>query len=170
MTKLIVFLGNPGKQYRLTRHNAGFLVCEHNIEKTGWQEKFHGTFKKDGNCIYLMPNTYMNLSGVSVQEAAKFFNVSSDDILIVHDDLEMNFAEIKLQKGGGMGGHNGLKSVKQNLNTDIFWRLRIGIGRPIQMEVADWVTSRFSKEEETKLPDILSKAYDIIKDWQVKNQ
>lgn len=165
MNKLIVFLGNPGPQYAKTRHNAGYLMCQSCVKEDRWQEKFHGLFMKDKEKIYLKPLTYMNESGISVQEAANFFNIDSDCILIVHDDIEMKFSDVKIQKGGGMGGHNGLRSVKQHLNTDDFWRLRIGVGRPSTMDVASWVTSRFSEEEESKLPLVLSRACDIMESW-----
>ncbi len=165
MNRLIVFLGNPGSQYSQTRHNAGWLMCQSCVKEDRWQEKFHGLFAKNGETIYLKPQTFMNESGISVQEATCFFNINPDNILIVHDDIEMKFSEVKIQKGGGMGGHNGLRSVKQHLNTDKFWRLRIGVGRPDVMDVASWVTSRFSAEEESKLPLVFLRACDIMNSW-----
>ncbi len=165
MNKLIVFLGNPGTQYSRTRHNAPWLMIDNVIPEEKWNDKFHGIFLKKGETIYLKPQTYMNESGISVQEAAKFFNIKADSILIVHDDIEMKFSDVKIQKGGGMGGHNGLRSVKQHLNTDGFWRLRLGVGKPAVMDVSSWVTSRFSEEEELKLPLMFSHACDIMNSW-----
>lgn len=104
----------------------------------------------------------MNLSGIAVQEAAKFFNIDVDNILIVHDDIELDFGVVKIQQGGGMAGHNGLRSIKQHMNSDNFYRLRIGVGRPEVMDVASWVTARFSEQEEAKLPLAFSRACDII--------
>ena len=98
-------------------------------------------------------------SPVCIFVQAEFFGIKNNDILIVHDDIELAFGTVKQQIGGGMGGHNGLRSVKQHLNTDKFRRMRIGIGRPERMDVASWVTGRFSPEEESKLHNIFSKAY-----------
>lgn len=160
---MIVFLGNPGVQYRCTRHNAGWLVCTHLQDIAGitdnWQTKFHGLYTKQGDTILLKPQTFMNVSGTSVQEAAKFYNIPAKDILVVHDDIELPFGTVKVQLGGGMGGHNGLRSVKQNLGTDQFRRLRIGVGRPpAVMQVADFVLGRFTPLEEKQLESTLDNA------------
>lgn len=169
MPKLIVFLGNPGIQYRQTRHNAGWIACEHLVHYIGisdsWQTKFHAQYTKQGNAILLKPQTYMNESGVSVQEAAKFYNIQPKDILVVHDDIELAFGVTKVQLGGGMGGHNGLRSIKQHLGTDQFMRLRIGVGRPpAVIQVADYVLGRFSPLEEKQMESTLdSVAESIVK-------
>lgn len=167
MPKLIVFLGNPGIQYRQTRHNAGWIACDHLLKTRhitdSWQTKFHAQYTKQGNAILLKPQTFMNVSGVSVQEAAKFYNIQSKDILVVHDDIELPFGATKLQLGGGMGGHNGLRSIKQNLGTDQFMRLRIGVGRPpAVMQVADYVLGRFSPLEEKQLESTLDSISESI--------
>ena len=152
MTKLAVFLGNPGAQYTGTRHNAGFDFCTSLDLSSSWQKKFHGEFFKNGNIVCLRPQTYMNESGISVQEAAAFFGVKPQDILVVHDDIEIPFGTVRMQLGGGMGGHNGLRSVKTHLNTDMFRRLRLGVGRPQgQMDVASFVLAGFTEEEKKKL-------------------
>lgn len=162
MPRLIVFLGNPGIQYSKTRHNTGWMVCdelERAIGLTSWQTKFHAQYAKMGDAVLLKPQTFMNESGLSVQEAAKFYNIQSKDILVVHDDIELPFAQVKLQMGGGMGGHNGLRSVKQHLGTDKFARLRVGVGRPpAVIQVADFVLGRFSPVEEKQLEDVVRKA------------
>ena len=160
---MIVFLGNPGIQYRLTRHNVGFMVCDKVLklmgESSSWQTKFHALFIKSGPCVLLKPQTFMNESGVSVQEASKFFGIAPSDILVVHDDIELPFGEVRRQLGGGMGGHNGLRSVRQHLGTDAFCRLRIGVGRPSGgMQVADYVLARFSPLEEKQLEITLESA------------
>lgn len=167
MPKLIVFLGNPGIQYRQTRHNAGWIACDHLLKTRHitdtWQTKFHAQYTKQGNAILLKPQTFMNVSGVSVQEAAKFYNIQSKDILVVHDDIELPFGTTKIQLGGGMGGHNGLRSIKQNLGTDQFMRLRIGVGRPpAVMQVADYVLGRFSPFEEKQLESTLDSISESI--------
>lgn len=168
MVKLAVFLGNPGLQYKNTRHNTAWLFCETLQERglfpdTPWQEKFHSEFLKTPEVILLKPQTYMNLSGRSVQEAASFFRIGTEDILIVHDDIELKPWETRLQKGGGMGGHNGLRSVKQNLSTDGFWRLRLGIGRPQRQEVSSFVLSSFSAEDKIKLQEMFAQAEEHFK-------
>lgn len=163
MSKLIVFLGNPGFQYRQTRHNCGFLVCDRLVEDypelDSWQSKFHGLFTKRRDAVLLKPQTFMNESGVSVQEACRFFGIKADDVVVVHDDIELPFASVRLQQGGGMAGHNGLRSVKQHLGTDSFWRLRIGVGRPpANIQVADFVLGRFSPLEESQMQTALDDA------------
>lgn len=163
MPKLIVFLGNPGIQYRRTRHNVGWLLCERLMQRPGfdgnWQTKFHGLFLKKGNTVLLKPQTFMNESGVSVQEASRFFGVKPEDVLVAHDDIELGFGTVRRQLGGGMAGHNGLRSVRQHLGTDMFGRLRIGVGRPpSNIQVADYVLGRFSELEEKQLESILDNA------------
>lgn len=163
MPKLIVFLGNPGKEYRRTRHNAGWIVCDAFSAYKGitqsWTVKFHAQYTKQGNAVLLKPQTFMNESGISVQEAANFYAIGCNDILVVHDDIELPFGSVRIQEGGGMGGHNGLRSVKAHLGTDRFCRLRIGVGRPPSfIQVADFVLGRFSPAEEGELEDVLEKA------------
>lgn len=159
---MIVFLGNPGVQYKKTRHNAGWIVCDA-LTKNGinqaWSAKFHSLYLKEGNLVLLKPQTFMNESGIAVQEAAKFYGIPANSILIVHDDIELPFGAVKLQLGGGLGGHNGLKSIKSHLGTETFYRLRIGVGRPpAPISVADFVLGRFSPEEESSLALVLNKA------------
>ncbi len=168
MSKLIVFLGNPGFQYRQTRHNCGWMVCDLLVKTVpgldNWQSKFHGLFIKRQDTVLLKPQTFMNESGVSVQEAARFFGTSADDVIVVHDDIESPLASTKLQKGGGMGGHNGLRSVKQHLGTDGFWRLRVGVGRPpANIQVADFVLGRFSPLEESQMQKAFDEAVNAVK-------
>lgn len=169
MAKLVVMLGNPGVEYRKTRHNAGFMFSdslEKNLLLTGpWQTKFNGKYIKDRDIVYLKPETFMNLSGQSVQKAAAFFGVKPSDILVVHDDIEQEFSAVKLQRGGGMQGHNGLRSIKQMLGTDDFCRLRIGIGRPQRGDVASFVLGRFTELEERILEDSFAKAQDLLENW-----
>lgn len=163
MPKLIVFLGNPGMQYKQTRHNAGWMVCDAFSAKyctsQNWLTKFHSLYLKEGNLILQKPQTFMNESGLAVQEASKFYGLDCASILVVHDDIELPFGTVKMQQGGGLGGHNGLKSIKTHLGTDSFCRLRIGVGRPpAPMQVADFVLGRFSPTEENSISEILDKA------------
>lgn len=164
MNKMIVFLGNPGNQYEKTRHNAGRLFCSFLNPAGPWQTKFHGEFFKEGEVVWLRPSTYMNESGLSVRECSDFFGIPADRILAVHDDIELGFGRVILRAGGGTGGHNGLRSLKQHLGTDGFVRLRIGVGRPEgPMDVASFVLSRFSEKEETELPAVFSLAREQLR-------
>ncbi len=163
MSKLIVFLGNPGSQYRQTRHNCGWMVCDKLVETVpeldSWQNKFHGLFIKRRDAVLLKPQTFMNESGVSVQEAGRFFGTDADDVIAVHDDIELPLGTVRFQQGGGMGGHNGLRSMKKHLGTDGFWRLRIGVGRPpANIQVADFVLGRFSPLEERQMESAFDEA------------
>lgn len=146
--RMFVFLGNPGKEYQRTRHNAGFIVSDALYPSASWQKKFQSFYAQEGQIKLLKPQTYMNLSGFAVGEAASFFHFKPEEILVVHDDLELPFGEIRIQKGGGLQGHNGLRSIKQALGSDQFCRLRIGIGRPKYGGVAQYVLTPFSKDEE----------------------
>lgn len=141
----------------------GFMVCDRFLERMNltdsWQTKFHAGFLKQLSYVLLKPQTFMNGSGVSVQEASRFFGITPDNILVVHDDIELPFGEVRRQIGGGMGGHNGLRSVRQHLGTDAFGRLRVGVGRPSGgMQVADFVLARFSPVEEKQMENILDSA------------
>ncbi|MBI9100051.1 MAG: aminoacyl-tRNA hydrolase [Spirochaetaceae bacterium] len=168
MIKMIVFLGNPGQQYKNTRHNAAWMCCDLIAEAKGgnWQKKFKGSWMSSGSgekrVIFLKPETYMNRSGESVSSAATFFKFAPEEILVVHDDLEQGFGVISFRTGGGLGGHNGLKSISSHLGTKEFHRFRIGIGRPVHGSVSSWVTSRFSRDEEIHLNLILSKSAEVI--------
>ena len=113
MKRLIVFLGNPGKEYENTRHNAGFLLCNELFPTLSWQSKFHSMYSETSEYRILKPLTYMNLSGTAVSECTSFFKIKCDDILIVHDDLELPLGKAKMQKGGGLQGHNGLRNIKE---------------------------------------------------------
>ncbi len=159
---MIVFLGNPGKQYENTRHNIGFSICDYKYSNLAFQKKFNSLFTTDLGLKILKPQTFMNNSGLSVEKAASYFSLSSDQILIVHDDLELDFGEVKFQQGGGLKGHNGLKSIKNYLKDDNFYRLRFGIGRPKHNNVSAFVLSSFTKDEQISLPLYLEKASKLI--------
>lgn len=174
MIKLIVFLGNPGIQYKNTRHNAAWLCCDRidHINHNPWQKKFKGTWTSDGfgesKVYYLKPETYMNKSGESVGSAASFFKVKPQEILVVHDDLEMEYGYIGFRTGGGLAGHNGLKSIATHFGTKEFHRFRIGIGRPVHGSVSSWVTGRFSRDEEIHLSLILDRSAQLISSYPGK--
>ncbi len=139
---LIVGLGNPGEKYSDTRHNVGFLVVDALAEHWGmrlWSEKWQSLFCREKrwgiNLILLKPQTFMNRSGQSVAPLVTFYKIPPSNIIVVHDDLDMPPGRLKLVKGGGAGGHNGIRSLVQSLGTSDFYRLKIGIGRPGQGEV-----------------------------------
>jgi PTH1 family peptidyl-tRNA hydrolase len=162
-TKLIVGLGNPGSEYQWTRHNAGFMVLDKLADVAGIstaRKKFSG-FYGEGNwqgerLLLLRPLTFMNLSGRSVAEALGFHKLSLNNLIVIHDDLDIPFGRVKLKEGGGHAGHNGLRSLLSELGSGDFTRVRIGIGRPSRGDVVDYVLNRFAAEEFSRLPDILA--------------
>ena len=153
LIELVAFLGNTGKQYERNRHNAAWLFADSlsSVSSLSWSKKFKGesaTLNALGRKIQLLkPHTFMNLSGESIAEAASFYKIEPERILVVHDELELPAGTFALKWSGGLGGHNGLRSAKACLGTADFWRLRFGIGRPPHDDVALWVLSDFSKDE-----------------------
>ena len=167
---LVVGLGNPGPKYAHNRHNIGFMVVERWLDRhatpgaDGWREKFHGEFSSVGGsfgrCVVLKPQTFMNLSGKSVGAAASFFRVPPGRLIVLHDELDFPFGRLAIKKGGGHGGHNGLRDIISALGTKDFIRVRIGIGRPPRgnMDVAAWVLKDFSAEEAADLASLVDRA------------
>jgi PTH1 family peptidyl-tRNA hydrolase len=162
MTTLLLGLGNPGDQYLLTRHNAGFIFIDalaHYHKFPSFKEKFKGLHSHgkidDKPFILLKPQTYMNLSGEAVQSFMAFYKIKLDQIIVIHDDLDLPPFDMKVKKSGGNGGHNGLKSISNCVGND-YWRIRFGIGHPgVKEMVASYVLSNFSKDELEKLPSVL---------------
>ena len=159
MTKLVIGLGNPGREYEETRHNIAWLLFERLSfrDKLIWKEKFKGLFCVmtlfDEQTVFLKPQTYMNLSGESVRPAMDFFKVGLEDILVVHDEIDLPFGTVHLKSGGGLAGNNGLKSINQHLGTKEFKRLRMGVGRPQFGDVSSHVLGQFGPEEKPLLDD-----------------
>jgi len=167
--KLVVGLGNPGSRYQWTRHNAGFMVLDRLSAVTGIplsRKSFSGLCGEGhwqgSRIILLKPLTFMNLSGRSVAEAARFHKTEFEDLIIVHDDLDIPFGRMKMKLGGGNGGHNGLKSITSSLGSSEFIRLRIGIGRPVRGEPVDYVLSPFGADETNDLPPVLDGAVSML--------
>ena len=165
----MVGLGNPGSKYAGTRHNIGFLVLDELVRRHGlsWQSKFKGRWSKwhrpNGDAVLLQPETFMNLSGESVQPMSAFFRVAPPEILVVHDELDLPFGELRLKVGGGHAGHNGLRSIGQQLGGDQrFVRLRVGIGRPVKGDVASYVLGSFLPEEQGWLGQVVDAAADAV--------
>jgi peptidyl-tRNA hydrolase, PTH1 family len=168
MAVLLAFLGNPGIEYQETRHNAAWLLADALPFPLSWQNKFKADFAQqqiNGKSVYLIkPQTFMNLSGASVQAAAHFYKLELSDIIILHDDIELPFGTVSFKLGGGLAGHNGLRSIATFLGGTEFYRFRIGIGRPQHGSVSDYVLSRFSSSERAQLPDLLQRSGRILHD------
>ena len=165
--KLIVGLGNPGKEYEKTRHNVGFMVIDEitknlttsNIQKSN----FHSTLEKSAYDLYSKPTTFMNNSGMAVQAIKEYYKLDMEDIIVIHDDIDLPFGTVKFKIGGGHGGHNGLRSIDAHIGKE-YIRVRIGVGKPQdKADVANYVLNNFSKEELNKLPDIISHTINAIK-------
>ncbi|HVU01558.1 MAG TPA: aminoacyl-tRNA hydrolase [Polyangiaceae bacterium] len=168
---LVVGLGNPGKKYADTRHNVGFVVADRLAARANasFREKFNGRFTElelEGQKIGLLePQTFMNDSGRSVKAAATFYKVLPGDVLVVHDELDIPFGTLRLKKGGGEAGNNGLRSVSQHLGTKDYVRLRFGIGKPpagFRGDGADFVLQAFAPEERARLGDLVEQATDTV--------
>jgi PTH1 family peptidyl-tRNA hydrolase len=166
---LVAGLGNPGREYERTRHNTGWLVLDELARRLGasFRSKFSGRMAEarlDGARIALLePETYMNESGRSVGAAARYFKVAPESLLIVHDDVDLEPGRLQARLGGGLAGHNGLRSIAQAVGTQDFLRLRIGVGRPgrgDRRSVSDYVLSPF--EEEVDADELIARAADAV--------
>ena len=174
--ELAAFLGNPGREYARNRHNAGFLLAEKLpfYEALSWQKKFKGLYAVMDGSHFIKPQNYMNRSGESVAAAASFYKIKSEAIIVVHDELELPLGTISLKFSGGLGGHNGLRSMKACFGTADFWRIRIGIGRPDSRlpgeggeegsgeGIVDWVLSNFDAAEAETLSYALETGAELL--------
>lgn len=169
---LIVGLGNPGKDYEKTRHNIGFRVIDRVSEKLGVKVntiKFKGLYGETryaGQKVQLLkPQTYMNLSGESIREVTDYFKLSSDEVLVIVDDIDIDFATLRIRPQGKSGTHNGLKSIIKCLGSQKFPRLRIGVGeKHPNQDLAKFVLSNFTKEEEKSIEEAIERAADAVLD------
>ncbi len=169
---LVVGLGNPGARYENTRHNAGqFVVDELALRRSErWREHKAGarvieTWLRAGGekLVLAKPNTYMNVSGTPVAALAKYYDIAPENVIAVHDELDIPFDTLKLKLGGSPGGHNGVKDIIRALGTPDFHRVRVGVGRPSgRQDSADWVLSPFSTEERANLPILVADAADAV--------
>jgi PTH1 family peptidyl-tRNA hydrolase len=166
---LVAGLGNPGREYERTRHNLGWLVLDELARRHSgsWRSKFSGSFAEvrlgDLRLGLLKPETYMNESGRAVGEAARFYKVEPEGLLVVHDDVDLEPGRLQARAGGGLAGHNGLRSLAQHLGSQEFDRLRIGVGRPGRGDprsVSDWVLSGFAPEDDVE--SLIAKAADAV--------
>lgn len=168
-TYVIVGLGNPGPKYQWTRHNAGFLFLDRlaHLENVSITRKsFSGLAgelaRKDDRLVLLKPQTFMNLSGRSVMQALQFYKLPLSQLIVVHDELDIPFGTVRFKQGGGHGGHNGLRSIKEQLGKDDFLRLRIGIGRPPHGDTTNYVLGTIPPEQMEVLPRVLDGALDML--------
>lgn len=167
---LIAGLGNPGKQYENTRHNAGFMALDALADQLGTsiEEKKHKALCGKGliggeKVILLKPQTFMNLSGESIRAAADFYKVDPDHIIVIYDDISLEPGQLRIRKKGSAGGHNGIKSIIAHLGTQEFPRIKVGVGdKPPRMDLADYVLSRFSKEDREKMEQAFKDAAEAV--------
>jgi len=166
---LVAGLGNPGREYARNRHNAGWMVVDELARRHGasFRGKFSGRLAEtrlgERRIALLEPETYMNESGRSIAPAARYFKVEADSVLVVHDDVDLEFGRVQARLGGGLAGHNGLRSVAQALGTQEFLRLRLGVGRPARGDrrpVADYVLSPFEPDEDVET--MISRGADAV--------
>ena len=168
--QLVVGLGNPGRQYAQTRHNAGFHVVDRLAERWGARvdRKQFGALVDsvrigDANVVLAKPQTFMNRSGQAVASLRGFYKLDLDEIVVVHDEVDMDFGVVKLKQGGGHGGHNGLRDIQAKLGNNGFLRVRVGVSRPPPgWETADWVLGKFSSSEQSDLPEVVDRAANVV--------
>lgn len=170
---LVAALGNPGPEYSRHRHNIGFMVGEELRRRWGWgplKSKFHGLVGEGAvqgeKVVLILPMTFMNDSGKGVGEAARFGRVPPERVLVIHDESELPFGEVRLKEDGGLGGHNGLRSIERALGSRAFWRVRAGVGRPssARLSLADYVLRPFDEDPE-EVVLLISRAADLAEEW-----
>jgi len=173
--RIVVGLRNPGADYEGTRHNVGSEVVERVLQRAGVPpgrapSRVSGAIAQvgtgDDRTIYILPFTFMNESGGVVRSALGYYKVDTSDLLVIHDDIDLPFGRLRLQVGGGSGGHNGIRSVERALGTKEFSRLKVGVGRPPgSQDPADYVLRTFAKSERPEVEVILEDAADVVERW-----
>lgn len=168
--KIIVGLGNPGREYSATRHNVGFMAVDVLADRwgvTSWRERFDAQMAEyrggAETTLLVKPQTYMNLSGYAVQAVLKWYKLSPADLIVLYDDVDLPAGKLRLRSAGGPGGHRGIESLLVHLGSDTFDRVRIGVGRPPEyMETADHVLGRFTADEQPIMVDAVKRAADAV--------
>ncbi|BED91649.1 MAG: aminoacyl-tRNA hydrolase [Candidatus Improbicoccus pseudotrichonymphae] len=160
---LIVGLGNPGGVYDFTRHNVGFMFLD-SLENVGYKNKFNSLIKRISlfgkKVILVKPQTFMNLSGEAIAEIMRFYKLNIKQLIVIFDDIYLNFGKIRIKRNGSHGGHNGIKNIIENLNSTDFTRIKIGVDEPpFDIKLNDWVMVKFNKTEKDKLKDV----FDYVK-------
>lgn len=176
---LIVGLGNPGAKYMLTRHNIGFMALDRYVDKaSAWKEErkalvcrasITSASGEKHDVIFAKPQTFMNRSGESVRALMDFYKIDLDHILVIHDELDIGYGAIKIQRNRGPGGHNGLKSINEVLGSQDYTRLKLGVGKPPdpRWDIANWVLSGFFEDEAKLLPEYLDVAGDALESFMI---
>ncbi|QGU96569.1 aminoacyl-tRNA hydrolase [Clostridium bovifaecis] len=166
---LIVGLGNPGKEYEHTRHNVGFDIIDllskkYNIDVN--RKKFKGMYgdgKVNGERVLLLkPTTYMNLSGESVKEIVEFYKIPNENVIVIYDDISLEVGRLRIREKGSAGGHNGIKSIISYLGSEVFPRIKVGVGQPSKEELVSFVLGKFSKEDRERLEKVFKAAIDAV--------
>lgn len=172
MPALIVGLGNPGPDYARTRHNVGFMVADELARRAGlrWEHPRLQASQARGSLaghavVLAKPQTFMNASGTAIVQLVKWYKVPLTDLLVIYDDLDLPFGQLRLRGEGSAGGHNGLASTIQQLRSNAFPRLRVGIGRPQWGDARNYVLTRFSQEQAAELPAVIARAADAAEVW-----
>ena len=167
--KLIVGLGNPGKKYQKTKHNIGFLCLDYFAKQHKLtfkhEKKFQGEWVKTASFILLKPQTFMNLSGISVESVVSYFDIDYKDILVIYDDLDLPLAKLRLRYQGSDGGHKGMRSIQSTLQTNDLKRVKFGIDKHPHMETKDYVLSQFNQEEIAPTEDAVKRVSEIIQNF-----
>lgn len=167
--KLIVGLGNPGKEYKTTRHNVGFMIIDNYLGKVDWKIKHESNvYQKEINneqILFAKPLTYMNLSGLSVKKLVNYYKIDIKDILIIQDDLDLEIGKYKLKRNSSSGGHNGIKSIISELQTEEFSRLKVGISKNNQIPIDKYVLSKFTTSELSKITNNYAIYNEIIESF-----
>lgn len=170
--KLVVGLGNPGKEYKNTRHNIGFMILDNYLGKVNWKTKMENYYYMEEvngeQIMYIKPLTYMNLSGLAVSKIVNFYKIDTKDVLVIQDDLDIEIGSYKIKRNSSSGGHNGIKSIIAELNSEEFGRLKIGIGKSIQIPTDKYVLGKFSTDEMNKINENMDTFNNIISTF-VKN-
>jgi len=167
---LIVGLGNPGRKYRFTRHNAGFMVVDElvgrngiDLERRRYKTRFGRGLIREHEAILAKPLTFMNLSGLAVGHIMKVFHLEERDLIVIHDDVDIDFGRIRIRQGGGHGGHKGIESIQNFLGGSGFIRVKVGIGRPKgDSNLSDYVLEPFSDDEKISLKEIIGRAAESV--------
>lgn len=168
---MVVGLGNPGRDYEFTRHNAGFLTVDHiaveenvDIKKLKYKALIGDTVISGHRCLLVKPQTFMNNSGEAVREISQFYKIPPEKIIVIFDDISLPCGKLRIRRKGTDGGHNGIKSIIYHLNSDNFPRIKIGVGAKPHPDynLADWVLSTFKKDELDELKKAISKATDVL--------
>lgn len=167
--KLIVGLGNPGKEYKNTRHNMGFMVIDEiakRLEVFKWKQRdgaeYFDCYLDLAHVIFMKPQKYINLSGDVIGQFVKYFDIKTEDILIISDDLDLPVGTIKLKEKGSSGGHNGLKNIEQNLGTNEYRRIKVGISNDKGMDTKDYVLGKLDQTEKRHLKPVIDMAADAV--------